>query len=111
MPTQTLSLNGERSKAAGYHNVNSGVQTFEFKFSNWTGLLEIQGTLALDPAEADWFTLNLVNPADNSIPVVFDRDSTDYDSTIYANCVGNFVWIRAAITTDSGSVDHIRYNY
>ena len=111
MPTQNLSLTSERSKAAGYHNINSGIQTFEFKFSNWTGILEIEGTLVLDPTEADWFTLNLTDPANSNNSIVFDRDSTDYDSVIYANCVGNFVWIRAKITTDTGAVDYIRYNY
>ena len=110
MPTQTLSLTGEKSKGAGYHNINTGIQTFEFNFTNWNGTLTVQGTLALDPKESDWFDLNLVNPLNNT-PVVFDGDSTDYDSTIFANCVGNFVWIRAVVTADSGSVNYIRYNY
>ena len=110
MSTQTLSLTSEKLKGAGYHNINTGIQTFEFNFTNWNGALIVQGTLALDPQDSDWFTLNLVNPLDTS-PVVFDSDSTDYDSTIYANCTGNFVWIRSLITTDSGTVNYIRYNY
>lgn len=110
MSTETLSLTGEQLKAAGYHNINSGIQTFEFNFSNWSGTLEIQGTLAVDPTELDWFTLNLTNPANNN-SIAFDGDSTDYDSSVFANCVGNFVWIRAVINTDSGTVNYIRYNY
>jgi hypothetical protein len=110
MPIQTLSLIGEKSKGAGYHNINSGIQTFELNFSNWTGSLSIQGTLVLDPTETDWFTINLKSPLDNS-DVVFDQDSSDYDSTVFVNCVGNFVWIRAVITSDTGTVNYIRYNY
>jgi hypothetical protein len=111
MTTINLSIAGDKSKAAGYHNINSGIQTFEFSFSEWAGLLEIQATLALDPNENDWFRLNLTDPANSHNNIVFDRDSTAHNSLIYANCLGNFIWIRAKITTDSGTVNYIRYNY
>jgi hypothetical protein len=110
MPTQTLSLTREKLKGAGYHNINTGIQTFEFNFTNWSGALVVQGTLALDPTDSDWFNLNLVDPLTNNA-VEFDSDSTDYDSTVFANCTGNFVWLRTDITTDSGTVNYIRYNY
>lgn len=110
MSTKILSLISEKSAGAGYHNINTGIQTFEFNFTNWSGTLTIQGTLALDPAEGDWFDLKLVSPLNNA-PIIFDGDSTDYDATIFANCTGNFVWIRTAISTDSGTVNYIRYNY
>jgi hypothetical protein len=110
MPTQNLIINGEKQKGSGYHNINTGIQTFEFQFSNWTGELKIQGTLALDPLEKDWFDINLTN-AQNGTPLVLDRDSTDYDSSVFANAKGNFVWIRAVGSTDSGTVVKIQYNH
>jgi hypothetical protein len=110
MPTQNLTINGQKQKGAGYHNINTGIQTFEFQFSNWSGELKIQATLALDPTETDWFDVNLTNVNDGS-PLVIDRDSTDYDSSVFANAKGNFVWIRAVGTTDSGSITKIQYNH
>lgn len=110
MPTTLITLDGTKNKGASYHNINSGVQTFEFNFVNWSGTLKIQGTLLLDPVESDWFDI-AIRAADTNLPVVFDRDSTDYDSTIIAVAKGNFVWVRAVIDTDSGSVSSILYNY
>lgn len=110
MPTQLLTLDGTKNKGAGYHNVNSGIQTFEFSFSNWTGVLKLQATLILDPTENDWFDIVLTDPVTNNV-IEFDLDSTDYDNTVVANSKGNFVWIRAANSTLNGSVTAIRYNY
>jgi len=110
MSTQLLIINGEKQKGAGYHNINTGIQTFEFQFSNWTGDLKIQATLALDPSEADWFDVVLTSISAGS-PVVFDRDSTDYDSAVFANAKGNFVWLRAVGTTDTGTIVKIQYNH
>ena len=110
MSNQILIINSEKQKGAGYHNINSGIQTFEFEFSNWTGDLKIQASLALDPSEIDWFDVNLTSVLTGA-PLVFDRDSTDYDSTIFANAKGNFVWVRAVGTTDTGSIVKIQYNH
>ena len=104
MTTKTLTLsttdNTVKEIAAGYHHLNNPVHTVAVTFSNWSGLLEIQATLALEPAESDWFTV-----------LTFGNDSSDYDSTVSENLTGNFVWFRAIATTDSGEITEIQYNF
>lgn len=104
MTTQLLSLSTpsvtNKEKGAGYHRIGDGLHTVIATFSNWSGLLEIQATLVLDPAETDWFTV-----------ITYGDDSTDYDSSVSQNTTGNFVWFRAIATTSSGSITQIRYTY
>lgn len=104
MTTQILSLstteNTAKEKAAGYHRIGDGLHTVTATFENWSGLLEIQATLMLDPTESDWFTV-----------VTYGDGSSDYDSSVSQNVTGNFVWFRAIATTTSGTISQIRYNY
>lgn len=91
---------GERSKGPGYHRKDNALQTSIFDFSDFTGTVKLQATLALDPTNSDWF----------------DIDSTEFvgdqsNSTQLFNFYGNFVWIRAAYNVQSGSINEIRYNY
>lgn len=104
MTTQILPLSTENStvktKGSGYHRIGDGLHTFVASFSNWSGLLEIQATLSLDPAESDWFTV-----------ITYGNDSSDYDSSVSQNVTGNFVWFRAVATTDTGTISNISYSY
>lgn len=104
MTTQILPLstteNTTKVKGAGYHRIGDGVHSFIATFENWSGLLEIQATLMLDPAENDWFTV-----------ITYGNDSSDYDSSVAQNVTGNFMWFRAIANTTAGTVSQIRYNY
>lgn len=104
MTTQILPLstngNTTKTKGAGYHRIGDGLHTFVATFSNWSGLLEIQATLTLDPAESDWFTV-----------LTYGDDSSDYDSSVSQNTTGNFVWFRAIATTSAGNITEVSYSY
>lgn len=60
MTTKSLTLstadNTVKNYGAGYHRIDNPLHTFVVTFSNWSGLLEIQATLSLDPKDTDWFT-------------------------------------------------------
>ena len=104
MTTQILPLSSTdltlKEKGAGYHRIGNGLHTVIASFANWSGLLEIQATLVLDPKEEDWFTV-----------ITYGDGSSDYDSSESQNATGNFVWFRAIATTSSGEITDIRYNY
>lgn len=91
---------GERAKGPGYHRKDNALQTAMFDFSDFTGTVKLQATLALDPKNTDWFDIDLTE-------FVGDQANTTYISNFY----GNFVWIRAAYNVQGGSINEIRYNH
>lgn len=99
-------LTGDKIRADGYFGHTDGIHTVQVVVNNFTGSFGIQGTLAVEPVEADWFDINLnanwnvssaspkvsypVNPAE---PTGQDGD----DSTNAFTFVGNFVYLRAIL--------------
>ena len=62
----------------------------------------MQGSLATDPDNAvDWFDIDGTSVGDGSSVV----------STQYINFTGNFVWVRASTTVETGSVTKIQLNF
>jgi hypothetical protein len=82
------------SAQLGYQN---GVQTFAVYPSNFTGSLEIDGTLAQQPGSNDWFAIQTNNfVAANTL------------STI--NVIGNYIWLRLQLlNVSAGSITQILY--
>ena len=93
---------GEKYKGDGYYGRSDGLHTVQINVTGVAGTVKIQGTLATEPADADWF----------------DIDGTTYDSTtagkdgafIY-NFTGNFVWVRASVTYTDGTINSILLNH
>lgn len=100
MTTKTLLITSDKEPAAGYYQLDNALHTIVATFVNWSGLLEIQATLALDPAETDWFTV-----------ITYGDDSSDYDSSVSQNITGNFVWFRAVTNTAEGEITLIQYSF
>jgi len=48
---------GEKFKGDGYYGRADGLHTVQYNISGFTGIVAIQGTLAVNPVEADWFTV------------------------------------------------------
>lgn len=89
--------------AAAYYLGNQDLQTINYKFTNVTGNLVIEATLAVNPTNNDWFKVgNTVvanaNAAANSAPQIASNASA------YTNIEGNFVYIRAKIEDFAGGV-------
>jgi hypothetical protein len=95
---------GEKCKGAGYNRRNNGLHTVVYAVDAFKGIITVQGTLELYPAESDWV---------NAVSYDFGGDSTaDHSTTAYSeNFTGNFVWIRATYTVTDGTIVSVRYNY
>ena len=58
----------------------------------------MQGTLATEPAEADYFDIT-------------GTESNGTEGSYFYNFTGNFVWVRAVVTFTSGTVQSILLNH
>ena len=95
-----INVVGTKQKGAGYNNTIGNNHTVSINLYNFTGRIYIQGSLASDPQETDWFNIPIGNstayvqyPLDPAYPT-----GTTGDTGIYAySFSGNYVWIRAII--------------
>jgi len=95
-------LTGDAFKGDGYYGRSDGLHTTQYDLVDFAGIVKIQATLAVEPAEEDWFT-------------VLEKDHSDSSLTsgsFIDNFTGNYVWVRARIEgwTD-GTVNSIRLNH
>lgn len=94
---------GNKEKGDGYFGSSDGLHTVAYTVNeNFIGEVKLQGTLAVDPTDTDWFDINNTTetygyPGENS--------------TRYANFTGLFVWIRPVLSIEQGSLHTINYNH
>lgn len=126
---QNHNVTGDAIRADGYFGHTDGIHTVQVVVNNFTGSFGIQGTLATEPTESDWFDINLnanwnVNSSDPKVsypvnpaaPTGQDGD----DGTQAFTFVGNFVYLRAILdrtnivegsdlspTTELGQIDRV----
>jgi hypothetical protein len=90
---------GEKFKGDGYYGRSDGLHTVQYSVTGFTGTVAVQATLAVNPVEADWFT-------------VYTESHLTTTKTIVENFTGNYVWLRAAVSSwTDGSVDSILLNH
>lgn len=107
-------------KAANYYGINNSVQTVEIKITDFVGTITMQASLATDPVENDWFSVDLLS---NDLRIDTtglvsraNKKEVSYnfafsDTQIY-NFEGNFVWLRAKISSfTEGVVNGVTINY
>jgi hypothetical protein len=116
IPSAAMAPNGSRvfnslpEKGDGYYGASDGVHTVTYTVTpNFVGNLSMQATLAITPAEVDWFTVT-------NTTVSYDYSIEPATTTTnYTNFVGNFVWVRArAERSDdvpNGSIMFVNYNH
>jgi hypothetical protein len=56
-----LSYAGDKIKADGYYGKSDGVHTVSATLTNFQGRIHLEGTLALDPTDSDWFPIYLTS--------------------------------------------------
>ena len=124
-------VTGTAIRADGYFGHTDGIHTVQVVVNNFTGSFGVQGTLATEPTEADWFDINLnanwnVSSADPKIsypenPASLLGGGPDGDTGTKAfTFVGNFVYLRAILdrsnipegsdlapTTQLGQIDRV----
>jgi hypothetical protein len=92
---------GTAYPGASYHLGNNGMQTVMYQLNTFSGTIKIQGTLALYPSDEDWCDIpNTTVGGDSSV--------IQASNMIYT-FQGNFVWIRAAVMLEQGTVLNIFY--
>lgn len=91
-------VTGTKYKGDGYYGRADGFHTVQYSFSIFTGTVNIQATLAVDPQEADWFTVHTYTATNET------------DSKI-ANFTGNYVWVRAAVVYTGGTINSVVLNH
>jgi len=100
--TETV-VTGEKYRGDGYYGRSDGFHTVQYSLDGFIGTVAIQATLAIDPVDADWFTVYT-----QAYPVVSDEGTT---TSALTNFTGNYVWVRAVITYTDGTVNSIRLNH
>ena len=85
-----LNYTGPAIKGDGFYGFADGIHTVSFHVKNFVGRIWLQGTIADNPTEDDWFTLGL----SVSTPYLeYDNASDCRGSTI----TGNFVYLRVLV--------------
>ncbi len=97
----TPPLASDEHKGTGYYGRQDGKHTVQYILTNnFIGEILIQGTLVTSPTETDWVTVT-------SASVTELVGLTDTFTRTFG---GNFVWIRAVITTfDAGDINRVLY--
>ena len=102
--SQPYDVTGNAQPAAAYYLGNQDLQTLSFSFTEVTGNLVIEATLANPPADGDWFKVYEIS-ANNQANVNANLNS-------YTNITGNFVNMRAKIVDfNNGTVQFVKISY
>jgi len=85
---------GEKIRSDGWWGYTDGIHTVQLNYINFYGSFGIEGTLSVNPTEADWFPIGLSDGVRAGVYAVFDN----YESGTRAyTFVGNFVYLRAKL--------------
>tara|TARA_B110000881_G_scaffold29755_1_gene22208 strand:- start:77 stop:481 length:405 start_codon:yes stop_codon:yes gene_type:complete len=113
-------ITGDKFKGDGYYGRSDGLHTVQVDLAGFIGKVAMQGTLATNPVEADWFTLVLDSGkqsvdttglvATQSVTSV-EYTSVTTNSKSY-NFTGNYVWVRAYVSNwTDGTVNSVKLNH
>ena len=96
-----VTVTGTDHKGDGYYGRSDGFHTVQMNVLGVAGTIQIQGTLATTPAEADYF---------NIAGALYDSTTAGKDGSFVFNFTGNFVWIRAVLVYTDGTVSSVMLN-
>jgi len=103
--SQPYDVTGNAQPAAAYYLGNQDLQTVSYNFTEVTGNLIIEASLASTPAvEGDWFKV-WETTANNSA-------NLNANTSAYTNITGNFTYMRAKIKDfNNGTVQFVKISY
>ena len=90
-----LDYTGDSVRGDGFYGFSDGIHTVQITVTDYIGRIYIQGTLASDPTEADWFNIK-VNGNDDYVTYGVGA-STGVTSTLAYTFQGNMVYLRAKV--------------
>ena len=97
----SVTVTGEKFKGDGYFGRSDGFHTVQMNVNGVAGTIQIQGTLATTPADADFF---------NIAGALYDSTTAGKDGSFVFNFTGNFVWVRAVLVYTDGTVNSVLLN-
>ena len=104
--TTTMVYMSDKIQGDGYYSNTGGLHTAMVTASNtFVGTASMQASLAVLPAEADWFD---IKNASISYTLMDNRPASTVDCF---NFTGNFVWLRGVVRIRSGTVQSILVNH
>ena len=99
---------GPAAKGDGYYGRSDGFHTVQYNITGFQGKIKMQATLAVDPADADWFTLDTTEHE----TIGFPNDGLVATGAHIKNFTGNYVWVRAVVSSwTDGTVNSITLNH
>jgi hypothetical protein len=116
----TETVTGDKFKGDGYYGRSDGLHTVQVDLAGFIGKVAMQGTLATNPVEADWFTLVLDSGKQSvdttGLVATQSITSVEYTSATTNNknynFTGNYVWVRTYVSNwTDGTVNSIRLNH
>ena len=87
----SVTVTGTKYKGDGYYGRADGFHTVQYNVAEFNGTIKMQGTLAITPAETDYFD-------------IAGTEEVGTDGTYFKNFTGNFVWVRVVATYTSGTI-------
>jgi hypothetical protein len=91
-------VTGTKFKGDGYYGRSDGFHSVQYTYDGLTGTVTIQGTLAIDPAEDDWFDVHTYTTAQETASKI-------------ASFTGNYVWVRAKVVYTDGTINSVTLNH
>lgn len=102
------SYTGEKYKGDGYYGRSDGLHSVQYNIIGFQGKIKMQATLAVDPADSDWFTLD----ATEHETIGYANDGPIATGSHIKNFTGNYVWVRAVVSSwTDGTVNSILLNH
>ena len=92
---QSLDYTGDSVRGDGFYGFSDGIHTVQITVADYIGRIYIQGTLASEPVETDWFNIK-VNGNDDYITYGVGA-GTGVTSTLAYTFQGNMVYLRAKV--------------
>ena len=94
----TQAVTGTKYKGDGYYGRADGFHTVQYNVAGFNGTIKMQGTLAVEPVEADYFD-------------IAGTEEVGTDGTFFKNFTGNFVWVRVVVTYTAGTIQSVLLNH
>jgi hypothetical protein len=119
--TGALIYIGDKVKGDGYYNGSGGFHTVQLQITDFVGRFEMQASLASEPTDSDWFSVELGSPTNQGVDTSGLINDTNITYVQYQfattsvktyNFTGNFIWVRPKISEfTEGTVNGIKYNH
>ena len=94
----SVTVTGTKYKGDGYYGRADGFHTVQYNVAEFNGTIKMQGTLAITPAETDYFD-------------IAGTEEVGTDGTYFKNFTGSFVWVRVVATYTSGTIQSVLLNH